>query len=146
MSLNLAVLGGKLAAYRRDISDTVEEVAAATGLAIERIAAIEAGEVEPNGDEILILSDYFRCDYKVFLTDDALPNAPPAQTLYRAKTVDFSKEDRRAIRDFIYLCETEHELEQDLGRLSTSFELPIEIRTRGDTEAAVSAVRTRLGY
>jgi Zn-dependent peptidase ImmA (M78 family)/DNA-binding XRE family transcriptional regulator len=146
MSLNLAVLGGKLAAYRRDISDTVEEVAAATGVAIERIAAIEAGEVEPNGDEILILSDYFRCDYKVFLTDDALPYAPPAQTLYRARSADFSKEDRRAIRDFIYLCETEHELEQDLGRHHTSFELPHEIRTRGDTAAAALAVRARLGY
>lgn len=146
MSLNLAVLGGKLAAYRRDISDTVEEVAAATGVAIERIAAIEAGEVEPNGDEILILSDYFRCDYKVFLTDDALPNAPPAQTLYRAKSADFGKEDRRSIRDFIYLCETEHELEQDLGRLPTAFELPLEIRMRGDTDAAVSVVRARLGY
>lgn len=146
MSLNLAVLGGKVAAYRRDISDTVEEVAAATGVAIERIAAIEAGEAEPTGDEILILSDYFRCDYKVFLTDDALPNAPSTQTLYRAKSADFGKEDRRAIRDFIYLCETEHELEQELGRLTVSFELPIDVRTRSATDAAVAAVRARLAY
>ena len=146
MSLNLAILGGKVAAYRRNLSDTVEEVAAATGVAIERIAAIEAGTMEPTGDEILILSDYFRCDYKVFLTDDALPSTPPAQTLYRAKSADFEKEDRRAIRDFIYLCETEHELEQEMGRLPSFFELPLNVRTRGAVDDAVSAVRARLGY
>lgn len=146
MPLTLAILGAKVAAYRRDLSDTVEEVSAATGVAIDRIAAIESGRQEPTGDEILILSDYFRCDYKVFLTDDALPQVPAVHTLYRAKSGEFDKADRRALRDFMYLCETEHELERELGRLSEPFESVQVIKSRGSVDEAVSAARSRLGY
>lgn len=146
MSLNLAILGSKVAAYRQQLSDTVDEVAVATGVPGARITAIEAGVLEPTGDEILILSDYFRCDYKVFLTNDEPTSSPPIQTLYRAKSDEFNKEDRRAIRDFLYLCETEHELAKELGRLPTPFELPATTRSKLSAPDASAAVRARLGY
>jgi len=146
MSLNLAILGSKVAAYRQQLSDTVDEVAIATGVPGARIAAIEAGALEPTGDEILILSDYFRCDYKIFLSNDTPPSSAPAQALYRAKNDDFNKEDRRAIRDFLYLCETEHELAQELGRLPTPFELPANARASISAADASAAVRSHLGY
>ncbi|MGF6273863.1 Zn-dependent peptidase ImmA (M78 family)/transcriptional regulator with XRE-family HTH domain [Massilia sp. UYP11] len=146
MSLNLAILGSKVAAYRQQLSDTVDEVAIATGVAGERIAAIEAGKCEPTGDEILILSDYFRCDYKVFLSNDAAAGSPPAQALYRAKNEDFNKDDRRAICDFLYLCETEHELANELGRLPKPFELPPATHVKRSAAEGVAAVRAHLGH
>jgi Zn-dependent peptidase ImmA (M78 family)/transcriptional regulator with XRE-family HTH domain len=146
MGLNLAILGNKVATYRKLLSDKVDEVAVATGISEDRITGIEAGVLEPNGDEILILSDYFRCDYKVFLSDDAPPDARPMQALYRAKNDDFSKDDRRAIRDFLYLCETEHELAKDMGRCPQKFELPLTVIKSGAVDAAVTAIRAHLGY
>jgi len=118
----------------------------ATGVPGERITAIEAGVLEPTGDEILILSDYFRCDYKVFLSNDAPPSSPPVQALYRAKNEDFNKDDRRAIRDFLYLCEIEHELAYELGRLPSPFLLPPDMCANGSAADAATAVRAHLGY
>lgn len=146
MSLNLSILGSKVAAYRQQLSDTVDEVAVATGVPEARITAIEAGVLEPTGDEILILSDYFRCDYKVFLSNDAAAGSPPAQALYRAKSEDFNKDDRRAVRDFLYLCETEHELASELGRLPKPFELPSATRAKRSAADGAAAVRAHLGY
>ncbi|MYN11231.1 XRE family transcriptional regulator [Pseudoduganella aquatica] len=146
MSLDLTLLGSKIAAHRMELSDSLEDVAAATGVDSKRIAEIEAGKALPTGDEILILSDHFRCDYKIFLSNDPTPNAPPTQILYRAKNDDFSKEDRRAIRDFLYLCETEYELTQELGRITARFAFTPNGLPKAQAENAALAVRAHLGY
>lgn len=146
MPLDLVMLGAKISAYRNELSDSVEDVALATGVNSKRIVDIEAGRAEPTGDEILIFSDHFRCDYKVFITNEPRASSHPAQTLYRAKNDSFTKEDRRAIRDFLYLCETEFELSQELGKSSTPFAFTPKGRPYEQPANAVTTVRAALGY
>jgi hypothetical protein len=52
---DLQAPGTKLASYRNQLTEAVEEVAKATGIDSERLGLIEAGQLEPSGDEILIL-------------------------------------------------------------------------------------------
>ena len=60
MGIDLKALGAKLAKYRGQLTESVGEVASATGIDAERLAAIEAGQSEPTGDEVLILADHYR--------------------------------------------------------------------------------------
>ncbi|WP_237670895.1 helix-turn-helix domain-containing protein [Ralstonia solanacearum] len=68
--MNLQVLGLKLLRYRDLLTQTVDEVAISTGIGAERLGLIETGQVEPSGDEILILADHYRCDFKLFISND----------------------------------------------------------------------------
>lgn len=147
MAINLQTLGSKLRKYRDQLQESLEEVARLTGIEAKRLASIESGFLEPSGDEILILSDHYRCDYKFFITNERVAPFEQTETLYRAHGDDFSKEDRRAIQDFLYLCETEDFLMRELDRVGKGF----SHRTRGDYykghgEDAAAALRDILRY
>ena len=116
MSIDLKSLSSKLAKYRGQLKESIAEVAAATGIDTARLTAVEAGQTEPTGDEILILADHYRCDFKFFISNEQLAPFEQTETLYRAHGEDFTKEDRRAVQDFLYLCETEAFLMQELGQ------------------------------
>lgn len=146
MPLNLTILGAKIAAQREELGESASQLAGAVGIDVDRIGGIEAGAVEATGDEILILSDHFRCDYKIFLTDEQPANTAPTHILYRAKEDDFSKDDRRAIRDFLYLCETESELSKDLGRTVAPLQVAAPGHGRPHVIKAAQAARAKLGY
>lgn len=64
MSINLTALGSKLAKYRMQLKESIAEVATATGIDAKRLEAVETGQPEPTGDEVLILADHYRCDFK----------------------------------------------------------------------------------
>jgi len=68
--MNLQALGVKLSRYREQLTETLGEVAEATGIDTERLRSIEAGQVEPSGDEILILADHYRCDFEFFISNE----------------------------------------------------------------------------
>lgn len=121
MGIDLKALGAKLAKYRGQLTESIGEVASATGIDAERLAAIEEGQSEPTGDEILILADHYRCDFKFFISSEQVAPFEQTETLYRAHGADFTKEDRRAVQDFLYLCETEAFLMQALGLRRTEF-------------------------
>ena len=147
MTINLQALGNKLRKYRDQLQETQEDVARSTGIEVSRLASIESGHLEPSGDEILILSDHYRCDYKFFISNERVAPFEQTETLYRAHGDDFSKDDRRAIQDFLYLCETEDFLMRELGRVGQGF----SHKTRGDYykghgDDAAAALRTTLGY
>ena len=55
--MNLQALGVKLSRYREQLTETLDEVAEATGVDSERLRSIEAGQVEPSGDEIFVLAN-----------------------------------------------------------------------------------------
>ena len=78
MALDLAILASKLSRYRGQFQATVEDVAAGTGIPVDVLAAYEDGTREPTGDHILIIADYYKCDYKFFLSNEKL--APFEQT------------------------------------------------------------------
>jgi Zn-dependent peptidase ImmA (M78 family) len=147
MAIDLESLGSKLAKYRAQIKESVAEVADATGIDAVRVAAIEAGQTEPTGDEILILADHYRCDFKFFISNEQVAPFEQAETLYRAHGDAFTKEDRRAIQEFLYLCETEAFLMHELGQhpIEFSFRPTGSFYKRHGADAA-ARLRATLGY
>ncbi len=147
MGINLTTLGSKLSKYRGQLTESIEEVASATGINSARLSAIEAGVLEPTGDEILILADHYRCDFKFFISNEQVAPFEQTETLYRAHGSDFSKGDRRAIQDFLYLCETEAFIMQELGRAGVNFSFsPVGSNFKRNGEHAAVALRSELGY
>jgi Zn-dependent peptidase ImmA (M78 family) len=147
MGIDLQTLGTKLSKYRGQLKESIVEVASSTGIDAARLTSIEAGQLEPTGDEVLILADHYRCDFKFFISNDQLAPYEQTETLYRAHGKDFTKEDRRAVQDFLYLCETEDFLMRELGRSLKPFSFtPKGSFFKGQGEAAASDLRAMLGY
>lgn len=147
MAINLEALGRKLTKYRNQLQETVDEVAEATGIPSARLSALEAGTIEPSGDEVLILADHFQCDFKYFISNQSLAPFEQTDTLYRMHGNDFSKADRRAVQEFLYLCETEALLMAELGRGYEAFEFrPSGDFMKGHGEPAAEALRRALGH
>lgn len=147
MAIDLRTLGSKLAKYREQLKESIAEAASSTGIETARLKAIEAGEVQPTGDEVLILADHYRCDFKFFISNERVAPFEQTDTLYRAHGSDFTKEDRRAVQEFLYLCETEHFLMRELNRPVKKFSFsPTGSFFKGHGEAAASRLRAALGY
>jgi Zn-dependent peptidase ImmA (M78 family)/transcriptional regulator with XRE-family HTH domain len=147
MTIDLQTLGSKLSKYRVQLEETIIEVAFSTGIDAARLTAIEAGQAEPTGDEVLILADHYRCDFKFFISNEQVAPFEQTETLYRAHGQDFTKEDRRAVQDFLYLCETEDFLMRELGCPPKSFLFaPSGTFFKGHGEAAAASLRSALGY
>ena len=127
--------------------ETHSDVALATGIDALRIASIEAGQTEPTGDEVLILADHYRCDFKFFISNEQVAPFEQTDTLYRAHGSAFTKEDRRAVQEFLYLCETEDFLMKELQVTRRSFVFdPWGSYYKGHGEQAASRLRSTLGY
>lgn len=107
MSLDLKGLGDKILRCRINLDMTISEVAQRTGIASGLITQIEKGEIEPTGDDILILADFFKQDYQFFISNQQRSASEQVETLYRKFGTNFTKEDRWTIQEFIYLCESE---------------------------------------
>jgi transcriptional regulator with XRE-family HTH domain len=147
MAIDLRTLGSKLAKYREQLKESIVEAASSTGIDAARLAAVEAGQAEPTGDEVLILADHYRCDFKFFISNEQVAPFEQTETLYRAHGNDFTKEDRRAVQDFLYLCETEDFLMRELGRPPKSFSFaPAGTFFKGHGEAAAASLRAALGH
>ena len=145
MGIDLKSLGTKLAQYRNQLTESVGEVAAATGIDEARLSKIEGGASEPTGDEVLILADHYRCDYKFFISNEQVAPFKQTDALYRAHEGDFSKADRRAIQDFLYLCETEAFLMQEMGQTTLPFSFSTDDGNfKRNGEAAAAALRSTL--
>jgi Zn-dependent peptidase ImmA (M78 family)/transcriptional regulator with XRE-family HTH domain len=145
--MNLQALGDKLQRYRIQLQRTVDEVAAFTAINVERLIGIEKGALEPTGDEVLILADYYRCDFKFFISNEQVAPFEQTETLYRAHGREFSKEDRSAIQEFLYLCETEEFLTQELrGAASTFAYTPRGSYFLAHAEGAAKAFRQQMGH
>jgi transcriptional regulator with XRE-family HTH domain len=83
MNINLDLLGRKLEKYRNQLEYSLPEVANITGILAERLSKLEKGSIRPSGDEILILADLYKCDYKFFLSSEKLASFEQTETLYR---------------------------------------------------------------
>jgi len=147
MPIDLKTLGSKLARYREQLTEGVNEVAAATGIDAAKLILIERGETEPTGDEVLILADHYRCDFKFFISNERVAPFEQTDTLYRAHGADFTKADRRSVQDFLYLCETEAFLMSELDRPRRAFAFaPSGTYFKGHGEAAAAKLREAFGY
>ena len=149
MALNLELVGDKIRRYREQLELSPQELATATGIPVQRLEQCEAGKQEPTGDDILILADFFRCDYKFFISNERLAPFEQTDQLYRRYGKDFSKADRRNIQDFLFLCECEEFLLRELGRARNR--QPFLFQTIGKFykahgEQAAAQLRRQLGY
>ena len=107
MPLDIISLGKKIKRCRTNLDLELSDVSEKVGISIERLDEIEKGQKEPTGDEILIFADFYKQDYKYFISNEKLSASEQIEVLYRKFGDDFSKEDRWAIQEFIYLCENE---------------------------------------
>jgi Zn-dependent peptidase ImmA (M78 family) len=147
MPLDVLVVARKLRQARELQFLSVDAVSEATGIPPERIDLIESGQSGASGDEVLILANFYRHDFRDFL-DDNRP-APFEQTdiLYRRHGDAFTPEDRRAIQEFLYLCEIESTLETSLVIPKQSFSfVPSGTLFKAHGEPAARALRDHLGY
>jgi Zn-dependent peptidase ImmA (M78 family) len=148
MSVDLALLGSKLARYRHQFQLSVEEVAQATGVPSDLLQAYEAGNQEPSGDEVLIFADFYKCDFKFFISNERLAPFEQTETLFRKHEDQLSKSDRWNIQEFLFLCECENDLMELLGRKS-QFTFTFTSKGnyyKGHGERAAAELRRVLGY
>ena len=147
MKIDLVLISSRLAEARRLQSVGLAEAAKQTGIEAGRLASIEAGQQAPSGDELLILANFYARDFRDFV-DPSRPE-PFKQTdiLYRRYGQEFTPSDRRAIQEFLFLCEIEATLEKELRRQPTSFIFtPTGTFQKGHGEQAAQALRRQLGY
>lgn len=147
MAINLEALGVKLARYREQLTETLDEVASATGIEAGRLGLIEQGSQEPTGDEVLILADHYRCDFKYFISNEQTAPFEQTDTLYRAHGSEFSKQDRAAVQEFLYLCDVEEFLMRELGKTKRPFQFaPTGDYYKGHAEQAAASFRRAMGH
>ncbi|MGZ8218322.1 helix-turn-helix domain-containing protein [Methylomagnum sp.] len=115
MSLNLNLMGSKIKRYREQLLITIEELSISTGIDGMKLDLVESGKTEPTGDEILILADFFRCDYRFFISNEKLAPFEQTEELYRQFGREFTALDRKNIQDFLFLCECEEFLQTELA-------------------------------
>ena len=113
MALDRSLLSEKLIKYREQFQVSNEELSQATGIDKQLLIAYEQQEKIPSGDEILIISDFYKCDYKFFISNEKLAPFEQTETLFRRHGDEFSRTDRWAIQEFLYLAECEAFLDQD---------------------------------
>lgn len=147
MPLDLAEFGRKLARCRVQLDLSLADVGASTGLSMERLEAFEQGTKTPTGDDVLVLADFFKCDYRFFISNEQLAAFEQTDSLYRMYGSEFSKDDRRNVLEFIFLCECEQQLEEELQEPIRPFSFtPTGTYYKGHAEQAARALRDHFGY
>jgi len=129
------------------LSDT--EVSDSTGIPFQRFHALVTGQAEPSGDEVLILADFFKCDYKLLISNEKITSITQTEILFRRFSSDFSKEDRMAVREVYYMAEHEYFLQQLLNKTSGNrnfFQLPIGKYFKQHGVDGAASLRKHLGY
>lgn len=121
MPLDLKLFAEKVQRYREQFQEPLEQMAVSTGITVERLTLLEAGAAMPSGDEILIIADHFKCDYKFFISNERLAAFEQTETLFRRWGSELSPRDRWAIQEFLYLCECEEYLWRELGVVKLDF-------------------------
>lgn len=148
MSFDLQMMGSKLLRFRSQVQASLDEVSAATGISAKLLEDYEQARSQPTGDEILILADYYKCDFKFFISNEKLAAFEQTETLFRKYSSELSKADRWAILELLFLCECEEYLLnalQSKDRSAFLFEKKgNHFKTHGAEAAA--ALRRHLGY
>jgi Zn-dependent peptidase ImmA (M78 family) len=114
---DLALLAKKIRMCRQTYGLSPSDLAGRSGITEERISDLEEAKATPSGDEILVLSDVFLCDFKFFLSDEVELTFKRVRKLFRMLGEELSDSDRWSINEFLFLCEGEDYLEAILGRV-----------------------------
>lgn len=147
MSFDKKLFGAKVRRYREQFQVSPGDLAAETGLAIDTIEAFERGEKAPSGDDILILADFFKCDYKFFVSNEKVAPMDQTDALFRRHGDEFSPQDRWALQEVLFLADNEAFLQKELSKpiLTFSFQKKGEFY-KGHGWSAAEELRRLLGY
>ncbi|MDF5724128.1 MAG: XRE family transcriptional regulator, partial [Rhizonema sp. PD37] len=148
MTFDLGLFSSKLQKYRNQFNASPSQVATATGIPEDTLFALEHGSKQPTGDEVLILADYYKCDYQFFISNEQVAPFEQTEMLFRKYGNEFSNEDRWAVQEFLFLCECEEFLLQSLSKSNHS---TFNFEKRGTYhkehgEEAAKELRRYLGY
>ena len=114
MPFTAKVFAHKLSAMREGFGQDLSDVSSATGIAQSRLGLLEGGEIAPTGDEVLMLADYFRRDFRFLIADDLADPDASLDVIFRRHGSELSAYDRVAITEFAYLCRCQTQLEAEL--------------------------------
>ncbi|MES1023393.1 XRE family transcriptional regulator [Gloeocapsa sp. BRSZ] len=148
MTFDLALFSSKLKRYREQLDTSLDEVSTLTGISIQELTFLENGDRRPTGDEVLILADYYKCDYQFFISNEQLAPFEQTETMFRRYGNEFSRGDRWAVQEFLFLCESEAFL---LGLMPRKDDKPFGFTKvgnyfKGHAEQAAVRLRSHLGY
>lgn len=147
MPIDRIALGKKLKRCRDNLKLDLSEVSNKIGLAYDRIQRIENGEIEPTGDEILILADFYKQDFRYFISNEKLSASEQIEVFYRKFGDEFTKDDRLAIQEFIFLCENEQFILQNQEIKSINLNIPSSKGVyKNQGIQAAKKLRSFLGY
>lgn len=148
MAYDKNLIAQKLLRGRNNMGLSKEEVSGLAGIDVSRIDALESGTVEPSGDEILILADIYKEDFRYYISNQNLSSAEAVDELYRLNG-SITNTDKRAIQSFIFHSANEQILLDSLGKKKEVFKLPIVSNERilkKDGVKVAQALRQFLGY
>jgi Zn-dependent peptidase ImmA (M78 family) len=145
MAFDLKLFGNKLERCRTQLQLTTAEVSNRTGIEENRLLKLEKGELEPSGDEVLIFADLYKQNYKYFISNQQKSASEQVDILYRKFGNDFTTEDRWAIQEFIFLCESEHFIFKNIDQRIIEFNfIPKGAYFKGHGEEAARTLRSKL--
>jgi hypothetical protein len=107
VSIERASLPEKLRRFRELFQLNLIQLSQDTGIELERLNAFEDNLLEPSGDEILILADYYKCDFQFFISNKKVTSFEETDYLFRRFGKELSSADRWAIQEVLYLAENE---------------------------------------
>ncbi|MEN2775218.1 XRE family transcriptional regulator [Acetivibrio clariflavus] len=116
MSFDYKLLGRKIKEARESLLIEKDEIAKYLRCSVEEYEKIENGESSSiDGDIIILISQMLEMDFRYFVSGDYVSAESQIKELFR-QNGDITKNDRKAIRKFIRLCEEKHNLEDLLSR------------------------------
>lgn len=148
MAFTAKRFGRTLTSIRTAFGQDRESLALTSGIQADRLALLEDGAVDPTGDEVLILADRFKKNFRYFLADDATDPDADIEFLFRANGDELPPADRIAISEFVYLCRCQATLERDLGRRPShpGFRFhPVGSLFKGHGQRCAAELRRHLG-
>lgn len=146
MAFDLKLFSTKLLRCRNQLQIDLKELSNKIGIDENRLSNLEEGKAEPTGDEVLIFSDFYKLNYNYFISNQQKSASDEVDILYRKFGNEFSKEDRWAVKEFIFLCEAEDYITNKLtlGKVDFHFN-PSGSFFKGHGADAANALRLKLG-
>jgi Zn-dependent peptidase ImmA (M78 family) len=149
MAFDREMFADKLQRYCDQFGVTRETLTNGTGISLNRIEELLQKKTDPTGDEVLIISDFFKCDFKFFISNEPLAPFEQTEKLFRSHGESLSNKDKWAIQEFLFLCESQEYLlsnttEAQLRKIFSFTKIGTLFKRHGKEAAA--GLRKHLGY
>jgi Zn-dependent peptidase ImmA (M78 family) len=145
MAFDRSLFAGKLSRYCDQLGVSLDELSENTGIPLLRVNDLKEQKADPTGDEVLIIADFFKCDYNFFISNERLTAFEQTEKLFRKYGDELTKDDRWSIQEFLFLSECEQFLFEALRKPKRE---PFSFRPQGNyfKRHGQDAARSLRGY